>query len=109
MRNITTDRKLAKSGRHDNITAKKVLRVGADIHDVLIFVHVGIIYQTDRSVKSTFFIYYLNLHKNILGRRNAFTDVVNFNSISLTISNCDFKTIFLKILCSLVYTAILPS
>jgi len=44
MRNITTDRKFAKSGRHDNITPKEVLRVGTDIHDVLIFVHVDILY-----------------------------------------------------------------
>jgi len=47
MRNITTDRKFAKSGRHDDITAKKILRVGTDIRDVLIFVHVSILYQTD--------------------------------------------------------------
>lgn len=43
MRNITTDRKFAMKGGHDDITANEVLRIPALIRDVHIFVHANIL------------------------------------------------------------------
>ena len=39
MRNITTGRKFAIKGGHEDITANEILRIGTLVRDVDIFVH----------------------------------------------------------------------